>query len=105
MNAGKYIEEGIGAGFVILTSMMPFYPRGIHMAGKTSSFREIHPALGTMEDFSTLLRGFKKRGIQTVITLDFNAVPVNHEFAKTEFLKKPGSGGEVRLVCLVNAKC
>ena len=65
---------------------MPFYPSRIPKAGNQSSFRSIHPALGTMDDFNAFLRAFKKRGMQVVITLNFNSVPINHEFAKPEFL-------------------
>uniref|UniRef100_A0A183S9S2 Peptidase_S8 domain-containing protein n=1 Tax=Schistocephalus solidus TaxID=70667 RepID=A0A183S9S2_SCHSO len=39
------------------------------------------PALGTVKDFVSLLRTFKKRGIETVISLDFNGIPTNHEWA------------------------
>lgn len=95
MGAGDYIEADVGAGFIVLTSMAPFYPRKIANGSIESSFKSIHPALGTMDDFSALLRAFKKRGMETVITLNFNAVPVNHELAKSSFLVKSVGAEEV----------
>ncbi|VDM35237.1 unnamed protein product [Hydatigera taeniaeformis] len=85
LSAGDYIQENVGAGFLVLTSMSPLYPKILPEVDSVS-FASIHPALGTMEDFGALLRGFKKRGMQTVISLNFNAVPLNHELAKPAYL-------------------
>uniref|UniRef100_A0A5K3EI40 Aamy domain-containing protein n=1 Tax=Mesocestoides corti TaxID=53468 RepID=A0A5K3EI40_MESCO len=84
-DAAEYIQEEVGAGFVVLTSLSPLYPKSLMESGK-SSLKGIHPTLGSMEDFHYLLRSFKKRGMQVVVTLNFNSVPVAHELAKPEFL-------------------
>ncbi|KAL5107367.1 Neutral and basic amino acid transport protein rBAT [Taenia crassiceps] len=86
LSAGEYIQETVGAGFVILASMSPLHLKKKKYSGIKVSYEDINPALGTMEDFSALLRGFKKRGMQTVISLNFNAVPLNHEFAHPAYL-------------------
>ncbi|VDK34381.1 unnamed protein product [Taenia asiatica] len=80
-----YIQMVTNSGFVILTSLFPNYLVDSHRLSNVS-FEHIHPALGTMDDFDTLLRLFKKRGMQVVISLNFNAIPLNHELANPEFL-------------------
>ncbi|KAM7543125.1 hypothetical protein Aperf_G00000016221 [Anoplocephala perfoliata] len=85
-DATNYISESIGAGFVVLTSVSPFYPRSIPTSRGNVSFRGIHPALGTMADFESLVRAFKKKGLKVVVTLNFNSVPLDHELAKPTFL-------------------
>nr|VZI31564.1 unnamed protein product [Spirometra erinaceieuropaei] len=77
--AADYIADRVGAGFVILTPLMPWYPK--HLPAFRPNYESIHPTLGTMKDFTSLLRTFKKRGIETVISLDFNGIPTNHEWA------------------------
>ncbi|KAL7063753.1 hypothetical protein AAHC03_0979 [Spirometra sp. Aus1] len=77
--AADYIADRVGAGFVILTPLMPWYPT--HLPAFRPNYESIHPTLGTMKDFTSLLRTFKKRGIETVISLDFNGIPTNHEWA------------------------
>uniref|UniRef100_A0A0X3NXI0 Glycosyl hydrolase family 13 catalytic domain-containing protein n=1 Tax=Schistocephalus solidus TaxID=70667 RepID=A0A0X3NXI0_SCHSO len=59
---------------------MPWYPL-YKPASFQPNYESIHPALGTMKDFVSLLRTLKKRGIETVISLDFNGIPTNHEWA------------------------
>ncbi|VDN08717.1 unnamed protein product [Dibothriocephalus latus] len=78
--AADYIADKLGAGFVILTPLMPWYPK-YAPASFQPNYSSIHPALGTMKDFGSLLRTLKKRGIETVISLDFNGIPTNHEWA------------------------
>ncbi|KAL5969675.1 Neutral and basic amino acid transport protein rBAT [Taenia solium] len=80
-----HIQMVTNSGFVILTSLFPNYLADSHQLGNVS-FERIHPALGTMADFDTLLRALKKRGMQVVISLNFNAIPLNHELANPDFL-------------------
>ncbi|VDO08448.1 unnamed protein product [Rodentolepis nana] len=70
-----YVSETVGAGFVVLTSMTPFYPK--HLQNDSlKSFEQIHPKLGTVEDFESFVRTMKKKGIKVVVTLNFNSVPL-----------------------------
>ncbi|KAM3171327.1 hypothetical protein ACTXT7_016830 [Hymenolepis weldensis] len=80
--ATDYISENVGAGFVILTSLTPFYPKEIPFSSGKLSFKEVHPALGTVEDFESFVRTLKKKGLKVVLTLDFNSVSLDHELAK-----------------------
>ncbi len=68
----------------------------------------IHPALGTMDDFQAVIRTLKNRGMQTIISLNFNSIPVTHELAKPRFLKKASPRDKVStewylflIICLV----
>ncbi|EUB64133.1 Neutral and basic amino acid transport protein rBAT [Echinococcus granulosus] len=90
LSAGDYIQKSVGAGFVILTAMSPLYPKKLAAVANVS-FEDIHPSLGTMDDLGALLRGFKKRGMQTVISLNFNSVPLSHELAHPAYLIPAGS--------------
>lgn len=96
LSVSDYIQESVGAGFLILTPMSPLYPKSLSNVTKVT-FESIHPALGTMDDFSALLRGFKKKGMQIVISLNFNAVPLNHELAHPTYLVPATAADKVRI--------
>ncbi len=93
-DGAEYIEEKVGAGFVILDTMTPLFPKSIPKS-EQPSFKNVHPALGSLTEFNTVLRSLKKRGMQTVITLNFNSIPVNHELATAEYLKRSTSNDKV----------
>ncbi|VDL38474.1 unnamed protein product [Hymenolepis diminuta] len=80
--ATDYISENVGAGFVILTSLTPFYPKKIPLSSGKLSFTKVHPALGDVEDFESFVRTLKKKGLKVVVTLDFNSVSPDHELAR-----------------------
>lgn len=98
--ATDYISENVGAGFVILTSMIPFYPKKIPLSSGKLSFTKVHPALGNVEDFESFVRTLKKKGLKVVVTLDFNSVSLDHELAKRANLVASKSD-EVRAIYIL----
>ncbi|MCB9136648.1 MAG: alpha-glucosidase C-terminal domain-containing protein [Anaerolineales bacterium] len=64
--------------------LMPLFraPEGENDGGyAVSSYREVHPPLGTMEQLETLACAFRSEGISLVIDLVFNHTSDEHEWA------------------------
>ena len=64
--------------------LMPLFkaPEGENDGGyAVSSYREVHPPLGTMEQLSSLAREFRRAGISLVVDLVFNHTSDEHTWA------------------------
>lgn len=64
--------------------LMPLFkaPEGENDGGyAVSSYREVHPPLGTMEQLASLARDFRAAGISLVVDLVFNHTSNEHEWA------------------------
>lgn len=76
-----YLKE-LGATYLHL---MPIFksPEGDNDGGyAVSSYREVNPALGTMEDFKDLASEMRKHGISLVLDFIFNHTADDHEWAR-----------------------
>lgn len=65
--------------------LMPLFkaPKGENDGGyAVSSYREVHPPLGTMEQLASLAREFRKAGISLVVDLVFNHTSDEHIWAE-----------------------
>lgn len=65
--------------------LMPLFkaPKGENDGGyAVSSYREVHPPLGTMQDLATLSRELRQAGISLVVDLVFNHTSDEHEWAQ-----------------------
>ncbi len=65
--------------------LMPLFkaPEGENDGGyAVSSYREVHPPLGTMEQLASLAREFRKAGISLVVDLVFNHTSDEHLWAE-----------------------
>ncbi|CAH8525953.1 unnamed protein product [Dicrocoelium dendriticum] len=74
-----YLQETLGAGFVIMNSIMKGQYRVDRKSlGEVTDFKSVDPALGTMNDFRHMLKAFHKSGLEVVIALDFNGISQDH---------------------------
>ncbi|KAA3662055.1 MAG: amylosucrase [Calditrichaeota bacterium] len=65
--------------------LMPLYktPKGDNDGGyAVSSFREVNPSIGTMEDLADLATGLRHHGISLVLDFVFNHTSDEHEWAQ-----------------------
>ncbi|KAA3681419.1 solute carrier family 3 (neutral and basic amino acid transporter), member 1 [Paragonimus westermani] len=81
-NAVSYLKDDLGVGSIILTSIANGYYTGAEaQLGHVTDYKKVDPALGTIADFRQMIKTFHKNGIETVISLDFNAIGKLHEWA------------------------
>ncbi|KER30828.1 hypothetical protein T265_02864 [Opisthorchis viverrini] len=97
VNKLDYIKDVVGAGFIILSSIVSgHYSNAATSLGLVRNFSTIDPALGTLNDFRSLIKTYHRSGLEVVITLDFNSISTTHEWVKKpEFLRAPLPGSVV----------
>ncbi|KAF8570758.1 hypothetical protein P879_00863 [Paragonimus westermani] len=86
----SYIQDSVGAGFVILTSIFHghFTNDGRNL-GQLTDFEKIDPVLGTMSDFRNLLKTFRRQGLEVIISLDINGIAENHTWSgNSDYLER-----------------
>ncbi|THD26683.1 Neutral and basic amino acid transport protein rBAT [Fasciola hepatica] len=89
----SYIKDTVGAGYVILGSFLSgYFTNSKSELGLIDNLNEIDRALGTMDDFRSLVKSFHRGGLEIVITLDFNSVSLSHPWAVESSLLKRAVG-------------
>ncbi|KAA3676919.1 uncharacterized protein DEA37_0012147, partial [Paragonimus westermani] len=77
-----YIKDTVGAGFVILGSFVSgHYTNTKNRLGLVENFTDVDSALGSMNDFRTLIKAFHRKGVEVVVTLDFNSISLSNSWA------------------------
>ncbi|KAF8568580.1 hypothetical protein P879_06899 [Paragonimus westermani] len=77
-----YIKDTVGAGFVILGSFVSgHYTNTKNRLGLVENFTDVDSALGGMNDFRTLIKAFHRKGVEVVVTLDFNSISLSNSWA------------------------
>ncbi|KAF7257434.1 hypothetical protein EG68_04174 [Paragonimus skrjabini miyazakii] len=77
-----YIKDTVGAGFVILGSFVSgHYTNTKNRLGLVENFTDVDTALGSMDDFRTLIKAFHRKGVEVVVTLDFNSISLSNSWA------------------------
>lgn len=85
MSKLDYIEKQLGAGYIILDPIFKGqYSSTGSRIGLVESFRELDPALGSMESFLAFIKEARKRGIEIVLTADFNVYSRNSTFLEKD---------------------
>ncbi|CAH8298578.1 unnamed protein product, partial [Schistosoma turkestanicum] len=83
-----YIKTVIGAGYVILGPITKgFYTNSHNLLGLVEDYEQLDEAVGTMDDFRALLKQFHKKGVKVVLTLNFNAISINHKWIRENKVK------------------
>ncbi|CAH8299249.1 unnamed protein product, partial [Schistosoma turkestanicum] len=83
-----YIKTVIGAGYVILGPITKgFYNNSFNILGLVEDYEQLDEAVGTMDDFRALLKQFHKKGVKVVLTLNFNAISLNHKWISENKVK------------------
>ncbi|MCB9285523.1 MAG: maltose alpha-D-glucosyltransferase [Lewinellaceae bacterium] len=73
-------------------SLLPFYPSPLRDDGyDISDYCNVHPDLGTLDDFKRLLQEAQKRGIRILIDLILNHTSTEHEWFQRARKAEPGS--------------
>ncbi|VEL16607.1 unnamed protein product [Protopolystoma xenopodis] len=85
----SYIHDSIGAGYLILTSMLKGHYTNGHIIGLPTSLTEIDPVLGGPAEVKDVIKAFKKQGIEVVITLGLNGVSTRSELFSQRNLFRP----------------
>lgn len=88
-----YIKDTVGAGFIILDSFVSGqFTNEQKTLGLVDDFWKIDTALGTLEDFRSMIKSCHRNGLEVVVSLDFNAISVSHPWTKqSSLLQKPVS--------------
>ncbi|KAF6776016.1 hypothetical protein AHF37_05070 [Paragonimus kellicotti] len=77
----NYLKDILGVGSVILTPIANgYYTSDEGQLGHVINYKQIDPALGTIDDFRKMVKKFHKNGMKILISLDFNAVGKLHEW-------------------------
>ncbi|TGZ74099.1 hypothetical protein CRM22_001129 [Opisthorchis felineus] len=97
VNKLDYIKDVVGAGFIILSSIVSgHYTNNATSLGLVQNFSLMDPALGTLNDFRSLIKTYHRSGLEIVITLDFNSISTTHEWVKKPgFIQAPLPGSVV----------
>jgi maltose alpha-D-glucosyltransferase/alpha-amylase len=73
-------------------SLLPFHPSPLKDDGyDISDYCDVHPDLGTLDDFKRLLQETRKRGIRVVLDLILNHTSTGHEWFQRARKAEPGS--------------
>ncbi|MDV7393995.1 alpha-amylase family glycosyl hydrolase, partial [Arthrospira platensis SPKY1] len=73
-------------------SLLPFHPSPLKDDGyDISDYCNVHPDLGTLDDFKRLLQETQKRGIRVVLDLILNHTSTEHEWFQRARKAEPGS--------------
>ncbi len=65
-----------------MTSIFPAFP----IPTTEFNFTNVHPKLGSISDFDAMVRSFKKRGVEVILSIDFNGIPTNHAWVQNSTL-------------------
>ena len=83
-----YIQKDLGAGYIILDSVFKGqYSSTTKKIGFVETFREIDPMVGNQQSLLELIKVARKRGIEIVMTADFNGLSSDSPLLQGEFEK------------------
>jgi alpha-glucosidase len=72
--------------------LSPFYPSALADGGyDVADYRDVHPQIGTLEDFDRLVAAAKARGIKMVVDIVPNHTSDLHEWFQKALVAEPGS--------------
>ena len=79
--------------------LSPFYPSALADGGyDVADYRNVHPQIGTLEDFDTLVAAAKSRGIKMVVDIVPNHTSDLHEWFQKALIAEPGSAERDRYI-------
>jgi len=83
-----YIEKELGAGYIILDSVFKGqYSSTKNKIGLVESFKELDPAVGNQDSLFELITKARNRGIEIVMTADFNGLSSDSSLLQNDFEK------------------
>jgi alpha-glucosidase len=79
--------------------LSPFYPSALADGGyDVADYRNVHPQIGTLEDFDDLVAAAKAAGIKTVVDIVPNHTSDLHEWFQKALVSEPGSAERERYI-------
>jgi alpha-glucosidase len=79
--------------------LSPFYPSALADGGyDVADYRNVHPQIGTLEDFDALVAAARSRGIKMVVDIVPNHTSDLHEWFQKALVSDPGSAERDRYI-------
>jgi alpha-glucosidase len=79
--------------------LSPFYPSALADGGyDVADYRNVHPQIGTLDDFDVLVAAAKARGIKMVVDIVPNHTSDLHEWFQEALVSEPGSAERERYI-------